>query len=253
MPEVQPTKSAIGGRSNDVPESTPTPEGGLEDAASLPKLDRRPPSVAFDGEENRVACTVEPPVQDQGCDRSFVVDFRSKMLPLSVSNSTLILQALKACDIRFVSALQDASLVNLISMAERDPELTVVRTVNHGESIAISAGAQIAGLKSAVLMPNRDLLGSVAGIVSFAEPYRIPLLMLVLCGDFSARDPHETDIDITAQILRACRIPFVRVGPPNFVALQIAQAAEVAFLENTPVGLLLTQDLAVRAQPWLAI
>jgi len=74
-------------------------------------------------------------------------------MPVSTTNSRLIYDALKACGIRLVSALPETWLVHLIRMAEEDPEMTLVRLAKEEEGVGISAGAHLAGVKSAMLVP----------------------------------------------------------------------------------------------------
>src|SRR5207253_9991378 len=109
-------------------------------------------------------------------------------MPVSVTNSQLIYDALKACDIRLLSALPETWLVHLIRMAEDDPDMTLVRLAKEEEGVGISAGAHLAGMKSAMLMQNHGFLASINGIVSCAQLYRIPLLMLISYrGEFGER------------------------------------------------------------------
>src|SRR5260221_4527391 len=115
-------------------------------------------------------------------------------MPVSVAHSGLIYDALKACDVRIVSALPETWLVHLIRMADEDPEMTLVRLAKEEEGVGISAGAHLAGVKSAMLMQNHGFLASVNGIVSCAQLYRIPLLMLISArGEFGERDPWQTE------------------------------------------------------------
>src|SRR6266478_10151354 len=116
------------------------------------------------------------------------------MSPVSTASSRLIYDALKACDIRLLSALPETWLVHLIRMAEDDPEMILVRLAKEEEGVGISAGAHLAGVKSALLMQNHGLLASVNGIVSLAQLYRIPLLMLVSHrGGFGEEHPWQTE------------------------------------------------------------
>ena len=71
---------------------------------------------------------------------------------VSVSSSGVIYHALKACGVRIVSALPETWLVHLIRMAEDDAEMTLVRLAKEEEGVGISAGAHLAGVKSAMLM-----------------------------------------------------------------------------------------------------
>src|SRR5688500_19784546 len=100
-------------------------------------------------------------------------------MPVSLSSSQALYDALKAADVRLVSALPETWLVHLIRMAEDDPEMTLVRLAKEEEGVGISAGAHLAGVKSAMLMQNHGFLASVNGIVSLAHLYHIPLLMLI--------------------------------------------------------------------------
>ena len=114
-------------------------------------------------------------------------------MPVSVENSRVIYDALKAVDVRIISALPETWLVHLIRMAEEDPAMTLVRLAKEEEGVGISAGAHFAGVKSAMLMQNHGFLASVNGIVSFAQLYKLPLLMLISHrGDLGERDPWQT-------------------------------------------------------------
>src|SRR5262252_6573179 len=79
-------------------------------------------------------------------------------MPVSVTNSKLIYDALKDCGVRIMSALPETWLVHLIRMAEEDPQVTLVRLAKEEEGIGISAGAHLAGVQSALLMQNHQNL-----------------------------------------------------------------------------------------------
>src|SRR5947209_13235848 len=166
-------------------------------------------------------------------------------MPVSVANSQLIYDALKACDIRLLSALPETWLVHLIRMADEDPEVTLVRLAKEEEGVGISAGAHLAGVKSAMLMQNHGFLASINGIVSLAHLYRIPLLMLISYrGEFGERDPWQTEGGGTTEaLLQALRIPFNRLDDPGHVVQRIRQAQTLAEASLKPVALLLCRDL----------
>src|SRR5437763_2999524 len=166
-------------------------------------------------------------------------------MPVSVASSRLIYDALKDCGITLVSALPETWLVHLIRMADEDPAMTLVRLAKEEEGVGISTGAYLAGAKSAMLMQNHGFLASINGIVSCAQLYRIPLLMLVSYrGEFGESDPWQTEGGgVTEDLLRALRIPFAYLDDRAHVATRIAKAQTLAFSSNKPAALLLCRDL----------
>ena len=166
-------------------------------------------------------------------------------MPISLSSSKLIYDCLKECGIRMVSALPETWLVHLIRMAEEDADMRLVRLAKEEEGVGISAGAHLAGVRSAMLMQNHGFLASVNGIVSCAQLYRIPLLMLISHrGEMGERDPWQTEGGgVTEHVLDALRIPHTRLEAPEHVAKRITKAQTLAYSASRPVALLLCRDL----------
>jgi sulfopyruvate decarboxylase subunit alpha len=166
-------------------------------------------------------------------------------MPVSVKHSQLIYDSLKAIGIGLVSALPETWLVHLIRMAEDDPEMILVRLAKEEEGVGVSMGAHLAGVKSAMLMQNHGFLAAINGIVSGAQLYRIPLLMLISHrGHFGERDPWQTEGGgVTEHVLEALRIPYQTLNQPEEVAPNIRKAETLARSANRPVALLLGRDL----------
>lgn len=166
-------------------------------------------------------------------------------MPVSAVHSELIYQSLKSTGVRIMSALPETWLVHLIRLAEADPDMTLVRLAKEEEGVGISTGAHLAGVKSAMLMQNHGFLAAVNGIVSCAQLYRIPLLMVIsLRGDFGERDPWQTEGGlVTEELLRALRIPSARLEHPSHVKERIQKGMTLAYASNRPVALLLCRDL----------
>ena len=166
-------------------------------------------------------------------------------MPVSIESSRLIYQALKDEGIRLLSALPETWLVHLIRMADDDPEMTLVRLAKEEEGVGISAGAHLAGVPSAMLMQNHGFLASINGIVSLAQLYRIPLLMLVSHrGGFGEEHPWQTEGGgVTEHVLDALRIPWDDLEEPGHVARRIHKARTLATSALRPVALLLRRDL----------
>jgi sulfopyruvate decarboxylase subunit alpha len=166
-------------------------------------------------------------------------------VPVSIDSSKIVYDALKANGIRLLSALPETWLVHMIRMAEEDPGMILVRLAKEEEGVGISAGAHLAGVRSAMLMQNHGFLASINGIVSCAQLYRIPLLMLISYrGEFGERDPWQTEGGaVTEELLRALRIPVAYLDDRPSVASRIADAQTLALSSNKPVALLLCRTL----------
>ncbi len=166
-------------------------------------------------------------------------------MPVSVNASRVIYEALKANGVSIVSALPETWLVHLIRMAEDDPAMTLVRLAKEEEGVGISTGAHLAGSKSVMLMQNHGFLQSVNGIVSCAQLYRIPLVMLISHrGWFGERDPWQTEGGlVTIPVLDALRIPYDTLESIDDVAHRITKAFTLAYAANRPTALLLGRDL----------
>lgn len=166
-------------------------------------------------------------------------------MPVSVTNSRLIYDALKACDVRIMSALPETWLVHLIRMAEEDPQVTLVRLAKEEEGIGISAGAHLAGVQSALLMQNHGFFAAINPIISLAQLYKIPLLMLISYrGHLGEKDPWQTQGGLaTEPLLRALNIPYCLVSSPGEVARRIKDAQTMANASLHPVAVLLTREL----------
>src|SRR5262249_34031235 len=166
-------------------------------------------------------------------------------MPVSITNSKIIYEALKACDVKIMSALPETWLVHLIRMADEDPDVTLIRVAKEEEAIGISAGAHLAGVSSALLMQNHGFLAAINPIVSLAQLYKIPLLMLISYrGHFGEKDPWQTQGGlVTEPLLHALNIQTMHLNKPEEVQRKIQAAQTLAHASLSPVALLLSRDL----------
>ena len=166
-------------------------------------------------------------------------------MPVSASASQVIYDSLRASGVRIISALPETWLVHLVRLADDDPEMTLVRLAKEEEGVGISMGAHLAGVRSAMLMQNHGFLAAVNGIVSGAQLYRIPLLMLISArGSFGERDPWQTEGGlVTEHVLDSLRIPRTYLDTPADVARTIAHAQTLAYSASRPVAILLGRGL----------
>ncbi len=166
-------------------------------------------------------------------------------MPVSVTNSRLIYEALKACDVKIISTLPETWLVHMIRMADEDPDMILVRLAKEEEGIGISAGAHLAGVNSALLMQNHGFLAAINPIVSLAQLYKIPLLMLISYrGSMGERDPWQTQGGLaTEPLLRALNIPTWHLNNPADIYRRLKDAQTLAHASLHPVAVLLTREL----------
>ncbi len=166
-------------------------------------------------------------------------------MPVSVTNSRFIYDALKACDVKIMSALPETWLVHLLRMADEDPEMTLVRIAKEEEAIGISAGAHLAGVSSVCLMQNHGFLAAINPIVSLALLYKIPLVMLISYrGHMGEKDPWQTQGGmVTEPLLRALSIPMWHLTSPADIPRRLKDAQTLAHAALHPVAVLLSREL----------
>jgi len=166
-------------------------------------------------------------------------------MPVSQANSELIHKSLKAQDVRVVSALPETWLVHLMRLVEDDPAMSLVRLAKEEEGVGVSVGAHLSGVRSAMLMQNHGFFAAINGVISVAQLYRIPLLMLISHrGHMGERDPWQTEGGLlTTHVLDALRIPYETLRTPGEVNHAIEKAMTLAYAALRPVGLLLDRDL----------
>ncbi|HLX39559.1 MAG TPA: thiamine pyrophosphate-binding protein [Ktedonobacteraceae bacterium] len=166
-------------------------------------------------------------------------------MPVSVTNSKRIYDALKECDVKIMSALPETWLVHLIRMADDDPDMTLVRIAKEEEAVGISAGAHLAGVNSALLMQNHGFLAAINPIVSLALLYKIPLLMLISYrGHMGEKDPWQTQGGLaTEPILHALNIPIWHLNTPDDIQRRLKDAQTLAHASLHPVAVLLSREL----------
>lgn len=166
-------------------------------------------------------------------------------MPVSSSNSRLIYNALKACDVKIISALPETWLVHLIRMADEDPDMQLIRIAKEEEAIGISAGAHLAGVNSALLMQNHGFLAAINPIVSLALLYKVPLVMLISYrGSMGEKDAWQTQGGLaTEPILRALNIPIWHLNSAVDIDRRIKDAQTLAHAALHPVAILLSREL----------
>jgi len=130
-------------------------------------------------------------------------------------------------------------------MADDDPQMTLVRLAKEEEAVGISAGAHLAGVNSALLMQNHGFLAAINPIVSLAQLYRIPLLMLISYrGHMGEKDPWQTQGGmVTEPLLRALNIPTWHLNDAATIHRRLKDAQTLAHASLHPVAVLLSREI----------
>ncbi|RAQ97120.1 thiamine pyrophosphate-binding protein [Thermogemmatispora tikiterensis] len=166
-------------------------------------------------------------------------------MPVSLEGARRIYEALKACDIRLVSALPETWLVPLLRLVEADQEMRLVQVAREEESIGIAAGAYFAGLPSIHVMQNHGFLAAINPLVSLAMLYKIPVLLLISYrGSWGERDPWQTQGGLlTEPVLRALTIPYYCLRREDDLTRRLKEAQALALSALHPVAVLLTREV----------
>ncbi|MEN3293925.1 MAG: hypothetical protein V7642_3178 [Burkholderiales bacterium] len=100
----------------------------------------------------------------------------------------IVVQVLKANQIKLVAYVPDKVLAPLIKLVHADEYFTVVCPAREEEAVGIVTGAYMAGLRGIVLMQTSGFATLPNVLASLAVPYQIPLLMMIsergTLGDF---------------------------------------------------------------------
>ncbi|MBX5493290.1 MAG: sulfopyruvate decarboxylase [Chloroflexi bacterium] len=172
-------------------------------------------------------------------------------MPVSVSNSTVVYEALRGAEVRLITALPENWLVYLLERAARDPAVQYVQVAREEECIGIVAGAYLAGTRAVALMQNHGFLQAINALVSLAMLYRIPLPLLISDrGYLGERDPWQTEGGKhTRRVLDALGIVYDELREPARVPGQVRRAVALAEASLAPVALLLTRELMWEEAP----
>ncbi|HKY74788.1 MAG TPA: thiamine pyrophosphate-binding protein [Acidimicrobiia bacterium] len=166
-------------------------------------------------------------------------------MPVSGASAKVVYEALRAADVRLMAALPESWLTPVITLAQADPEVTLVEVVKEEEAIGVAMGAHLGGSRAAVLMQNHGLFASINGVVSGAMLFRIPLLLVISDrGHLGEPDPWQTEGGkVTRRVLDALGIVWDELSRPEEVERRVADAAVLAESSLSPVALLLTRRL----------
>jgi sulfopyruvate decarboxylase subunit alpha len=155
-----------------------------------------------------------------------------------------LLDTLKRLDFGVAVAVPDSWLGEILVRIEHDTTIRLLRATHEEEALAIACGARLGGVRTAMFAQNAGLLSMGAGMVTLAQRYQFPLLMLVSYRG-TAEDPvfyHVPKGRVTEPVLRGLGVPHARVDRNRPIGPQVETAATYAEEASSPFALLLSRE-----------
>jgi sulfopyruvate decarboxylase subunit alpha len=155
-----------------------------------------------------------------------------------------ILNTLKQLGFGAVVSVPDGWLGELLVRIEQEPTMRLVRATHEEEALAIACGLRLGGVRTALLVQNAGVLSMGAGMVSLAQRYQFPLLMLVSYRG-TLDDPvfyHVPKGRVTEPVFRGIGLSHACADRHRPIGVQIEQAATYAEEASCPFALLLSRE-----------
>src|SRR5712692_5103764 len=142
-----------------------------------------------------------------------------------------ILDTLKRLGFGAAIAVPDSWLGEILVRIEEEPGIRLVRATHEEEALAIACGSRLGGVRTAMFVQNAGLLSMGAGMVSLAQRYQFPLLMLV---------SYRGTVD--EPVFKGIGLPYAVADRGRPIGPQVERAATYAEEASCPFALLLSQE-----------
>jgi sulfopyruvate decarboxylase subunit alpha len=155
-----------------------------------------------------------------------------------------VLDTLKRLGFGAVVSVPDGWLGEMLVRIEQEPTLRLVRATHEEEALAIACGLRLGGVRTALLVQNAGVLSMGAGMVSLAQRYQFPLLMLVSYRG-TPEDPvfyHVPKGRVTEPVIDGLGLRYTRTDRQRPIGPQVEQAATYAEEASCPFALLLARE-----------
>jgi sulfopyruvate decarboxylase subunit alpha len=165
-------------------------------------------------------------------------------LPAESHRPSAILATLKRLDFRVAVAVPDSWLGEILVRIERERSMRLIRATHEEEALAIACGARLGGVRTAMFVQTAGLLSMGAGMVTLAQRYQFPLLMLVSYRG-TADDPvfyHVAKGRATEPVLHGLGVAHARADRNRPLGPQVETAATFAEEASSPFALLLSRE-----------
>jgi sulfopyruvate decarboxylase subunit alpha len=155
-----------------------------------------------------------------------------------------ILDTLKHLGFGVAIAVPDSWLGEILVRIEQDSTIRLVRATHEEEALAIACGSRLGGVRTAMFVQNAGLLSMGAGMVSLAQRYQFPLLMLVSYRG-TVEDPvfyHVPKGRVTEPVLKGIGLAYAVADRCRPIGPQVERAATYTEEASCPFALLLSQE-----------
>ena len=155
-----------------------------------------------------------------------------------------LLDTLKRLGFGLAVAVPDSWLGEILVRIEHEPTMRLVRATHEEEALAIACGARLGGVRTAMFVQNAGLLSTGAGMVTLAQRYQFPLLILVSYRG-TPDDPvfyHVPKGRVTEPTLKGLGLDHVRADRDRPIGPQVEAAATYAEEASCPFALLLSRE-----------
>jgi sulfopyruvate decarboxylase alpha subunit len=150
----------------------------------------------------------------------------------------------RAHRITLVSTVPDAGHQRLIELCQADQGIRFVTLTTEEEGVALSAGAWLGGVRSALLIQSSGV-GNIVNMLSLPRICHLPFLMLVtMRGEWGEFNPWQVPMgESTPAVLEASGVAVLRADAPEQVGPTVEGASQLAWQSRRRVAVLLSQRL----------
>ena len=155
-----------------------------------------------------------------------------------------VLATLKNLDFKVAVSVPDSWLGQLLVKIDQEPGIRLIRATHEEEALAIACGARLGGARTVMLIQNVGLTTMGAGMVSLAQRYQFPILILASFRG-SVRDPvfyHIPKGRVTEPVLQALGLRYALADAAAPIGPQVEQAAANAEESSQPFVLLTSRE-----------
>lgn len=155
-----------------------------------------------------------------------------------------LLDTLKRLGTRLAITVPDGWLSEILVRIEQESSMALIRATHEEEALAISCGARLGGARTVLIIQNVGLLTMGAGMVSLAQRYQFPLLILASYRGTpqDATYYHVPKGRVTEPVLHGLGLPYALADSGRPIGPQVEQAATYAEESSCPFVLLLGRE-----------